>query len=203
VEDQTFLVDRLARNSIEGPSLTLQGDLLIIAQVRLAQLGREASSRAATLKSQTDPVFAGLEPSEPTISPNCLSTGLRELLIELNASLDDWYKLWIWAGTLSDVSAVRKRCPSAEATPGAPYASLLAGSSHIIRLQAEHVRLCLNSHALEQSMTDSLSKYIQKAVDAAISIIQIHSDSSQTGLALSFAPDVGLNIACIVLTDPS
>ena len=52
--------------------------------------------------------------------------------------------------------------------------------------------LSINSRVLEETPSESatFSKYLGKAIDAAISIIQIHYDSSQTGLSLSFAPDV-------------
>lgn len=54
------------------------------------------------------------------------------------------------------------------------------------------MRLCLNSYALELGSKENglVAQCLQKAVNAAMAIIQAHHESSQTDLALSFASDV-------------
>lgn len=54
------------------------------------------------------------------------------------------------------------------------------------------MRLCLNSYALKPSSEadETTSPYLKKALNAAMSTIQTHFESSQTDLALAFATDV-------------
>jgi hypothetical protein len=84
-----------------------------------------------------------------------------------------------------------------------PYALYLGPSARIARLQAEHLRLSINSIALHSSVDqelDSIHPYLRKALNAATSTIQTHFESSQSDLALSFATDVRsfpyVNIHC-------
>ena len=75
---------------------------------------------------------------------------------------------------------------------GSPYALYLGSSARIARLQAEHMRLCLNSYALKAAPDgdELVAQCLKKALNAAMSTIQTHYESSQTDLALSFATDV-------------
>lgn len=77
---------------------------------------------------------------------------------------------------------------------GSPYTLYLGSSARIARLQAEHMRLCLNSFALKSrpDTDDFIGQCLKKALIAAQSTIQTHFDSSQTDFALSFATDVGI-----------
>lgn len=75
---------------------------------------------------------------------------------------------------------------------GSPYALYLGSSVRIARIQAEHLRLCLNSYALKAGPDEDelIGKYLKKALNAALGTIQTHFESNQTDLALSFATDV-------------
>jgi hypothetical protein len=75
---------------------------------------------------------------------------------------------------------------------GSPYTLYLGSSARIARLQAEHMRLCLNSYALKSAPEEDelIALCLKKALNAAMSTIQTHYESSQTDLALSFATDV-------------
>jgi len=79
-----------------------------------------------------------------------------------------------------------------ELTAGSPYAHYLGSFARIARLQSEHMRLCLNSYALKAGPDEDelVGPCYRKAIDAAMSTIQTHYESSQTDLALSFATDV-------------
>lgn len=59
-------------------------------------------------------------------------------------------------------------------------------------MQADHLRLCLNSYTLKGGADedDEIAKYLRAALSAATSTIQTHHESSQTDLGLSFATDV-------------
>jgi hypothetical protein len=54
------------------------------------------------------------------------------------------------------------------------------------------MRLCLNSYALKSAPEEDelIALCLKKALNAAMSTIQTHYESSQTDLALSFATDV-------------
>jgi len=56
------------------------------------------------------------------------------------------------------------------------------------------MRLCLNSYALKAGPDEDelVGQCLKKALNAAMSTIQTHFESSQTDLALSFATDVSL-----------
>lgn len=59
-------------------------------------------------------------------------------------------------------------------------------------MQADHLRLCLNSYALKgrADEDEEIAKCLRAALNAATSTIQTHHESSQTDLGLSFATDV-------------
>jgi hypothetical protein len=91
-------------------------------------------------------------------------------------------------------------------TIGSPYALYLGSSARIARLQAEHMRLCLNSYALKAGPDEDelAAQCLKKAMNAAMSTIQTHFESSQTDLALSFATDVSGAVAVpSILADSS
>lgn len=73
--------------------------------------------------------------------------------------------------------------------PGSSYPVQLGASAQTVSLQAEHVRLCINSYAL-QTQSPEAGAALRKALDAAITIISAHNLSSQGDLSLSFAIDV-------------
>lgn len=83
---------------------------------------------------------------------------------------------------------------------GSPYSLYLGSSARIARLQADHMRLCLNSFALKSSPDedDFVAECLKKALNAAMTTIQTHYESSQTDLALSFATDVSANVSAVV-----
>ena len=88
--------------------------------------------------------------------------------------------------------------------PGSPYPVQLGASAQTVSLQAEHVRLCINSYAL-QTQSPEAGAALRKALDAAITIISAHNLSSQGDLSLSFAIDVSRLCCCfsqICLTTP-
>jgi hypothetical protein len=69
------------------------------------------------------------------------------------------------------------------------------------------MRLCLNSYALKAGPDEDelVGQCLKKALNAAMSTIQTHFESSQTDLALSFATDVSgpvSNLLLIDLVDP-
>jgi hypothetical protein len=68
----------------------------------------------------------------------------------------------------------------------------LGASASIASLQAEHLRLCINSYALQAA--GDVSPSLHKAFNAAVALISAHSKSSQGDLALSFAIDVRRNV---------
>ena len=75
---------------------------------------------------------------------------------------------------------------------GSPYALYLGSWPRLARLQAEHMRLCLNSFALKSGPDEDemIAQCRKRALDAAVSTIQTHYKSSQTDLVLTFATDV-------------
>ncbi len=103
-------------------------------------------------------------------------------------------------GTVSSPSPEMVSCLS-DAT-GSPYALYLGSSARITRLQAEHLRLCLNSFALKSGPDENemVAGYLKKALNAAMSTIQTHYESCQTDLALSFATDVSHSCRCIAIS---
>lgn len=59
----------------------------------------------------------------------------------------------------------------------------------LAKLQAEHIRLCLNALTIRPEIVTE-QQYLHKAADAAINTIQIHADIPKRGQALSCAVDV-------------
>lgn len=91
-------------------------------------------------------------------------------------------------------------CADRSISVGSPYSLYLGSSARIARLQADHMRLCLNSFALKSSPDedDFVAECLKKALNAAMTTIQTHYESSQTDLALSFATDVSANVSAVV-----
>lgn len=166
-------------------SLSLNGDVYVAGQVQLTQIGRDLINWGEILSDPERALLADPRRQE-MVRGRDLSIG--SMLKELNDRLDEWCKLWVWAGE-------RPLSPGsydhADLT-GSPYTLYLGSSARFARLQAEHMRLCLNSYALKSSSEadETASPYLQKALNAAMSTIQTHFESSQTDLALAFATDV-------------
>jgi hypothetical protein len=59
----------------------------------------------------------------------------------------------------------------------------------LAKLQAEHVRLCLNALTLMHD-TGANEVYLKKAAEAAINTIQLHVDISKSPETLSYSVDV-------------
>ncbi|CAI7581146.1 unnamed protein product [Penicillium viridicatum] len=160
IDDQAFLKASLS-HPLPRPgtpaSLSLYGDAYIAATARLAHIARS--------------FVLWVEEQAPVGSLDGQS--LLSMLANLNGRLDDWCKLWVWAGS--------------------SHALYLGASARIARLQAEHLRLSINAMALRSSTHsdghESSVTYLRKALNAAKSTIQTHFESSQTDLALSFATD--------------
>ena len=92
--DQIFLRNRLAQHGSPGAPSNIQGDMLIVSQIRLACIGREADRRATLVFSRS---------RTASVDQHILTSGsgplnLLAMLEALNTELDDWYKTWIWAG---------------------------------------------------------------------------------------------------------
>lgn len=56
------------------------------------------------------------------------------------------------------------------------------------------MRLCINSFALKScpEKNEYIAECLKKALNSAMATIQIHYESSETDLALSFATDVSI-----------
>lgn len=165
VDEQGFLQLRLMQPPPVPGTLAATsqyGDAYLSSQVELTRIGRDLINWGDSLR---DP-----RPDQED-DPRARDQSLKSMLRELNARLDDWCKRWIWSSS--------------------HYLPYLGPSARICRLQAEHMRLCLNSFALnaapeeDKHVADSLYRGLQ----AAMSTIQTHHESSQTDLALSFATD--------------
>ncbi|KAL1410967.1 hypothetical protein Q8F55_001910 [Vanrija albida] len=165
VDEQGFLNLRLAQPPPVPGTLaatSLYGDAYLSSQVELTRIGRDLINWGDALREPRSD-------QEDDLRARDLS--LKSMLSELNGRLDDWCKRWIWSSS--------------------HYLPYLGPSARICRLQAEHMRLCLNSFALnaapeeDKHVADSLYRGLQ----AAMSTIQTHHESSQTDLALSFATD--------------
>ncbi|WVR05443.1 hypothetical protein IAU60_002459 [Kwoniella sp. DSM 27419] len=170
VDEQGFLQIRLNQSLPRPgstPSISLYGDVYIAGQVQLTQIGRDLINWGEMLSGRTavlaDPRRAEMfRDKELTV---------RSMFRDLNERLDDWSKLWVWSGS--------------------PYTLYLGSSARIARLQADHMRLCLNSFALKSAPEEDelVAQCLKKALNAAMSTIQTHYESSQTDMALSFATD--------------
>lgn len=94
VDDQMFFSNRLSQT--DSSRTKLQGDMLIVSQIRLAHICREAGRRIGPLTSPAPTVGSATE--DPTVS-TARAAQLTGILAEMNANLDDWHKSWIWAGS--------------------------------------------------------------------------------------------------------
>lgn len=90
--EQIFLRNRIAQISSSESASRVDGDMLIVSQIRLADIGREAGRRVGLLPCDTQPA-AALGSDSDTRDLQLLS-----ILTDLNADLDSWYREWIWAG---------------------------------------------------------------------------------------------------------
>ncbi|WVQ78436.1 hypothetical protein IAT38_000522 [Cryptococcus sp. DSM 104549] len=172
VDEQGFLQIRLNQTPPRPgttPSMSLYGDVYIAGQVQLTQIGRDLVNWGEML---ADPHGAQWADPRRADMFNDKELNVRDMFKELNGRLDEWCKLWVW-------------------TVGSPYTLYLGSSARVARLQADHMRLCLNSFALKSGPDgdDLVAECLKKALNAAMSTIQTHHESSQTDLALSFATD--------------
>lgn len=199
VDEQGFLQIRL-NQPIPRPgttqSLSLYGDVYIAGQVQLTQIGRDLVNWGEMLADPERAVQA-----DPRRAEMLKDREMRVLSMfrELNGRLDEWCKLWVWSGGSDSVQnaisvPLFRFSWVSRLTSGSPYTLYLGSSARIARLQAEHMRLCLNSFALKSSpeQDDLIASFLKKALNAAMSTIQTHFESSQTDLALSFATDVSI-----------
>lgn len=105
------------------------------------------------------------------------------MLRDLNKRLDDWQRRWTWTGARFALQMNRS-------------------SLRFAKLQAEHVRLSVNSIALKADAreaagsedSDWLQTCVVKAMDAAISLIDMHISSSETDLLYSYSFEVSPRI---------
>ncbi|WVQ87185.1 hypothetical protein IAS59_000908 [Cryptococcus gattii] len=172
VDEQGFLQIRLNQTPPRPgttPSMSLYGDVYIAGQVQLTQIGRDLINWGEMLADPKGATWA--DPRRAQIFHG-KELSVKMMFKELNGRLDEWCKLWIW-------------------NVGSPYSLYLGSSARIARLQADHMRLCLNSFALKSSPDEDefVAECLKKALNAAMTTIQTHYESSQTDLALSFATD--------------
>ncbi|WVW82755.1 hypothetical protein I302_104766 [Kwoniella bestiolae CBS 10118] len=171
VDEQGFLQIRLSQSLPRPgstPSISLYGDVYIAGQVQLTQIGRDLINWGEMLADPRSALWA--DPKRADMFHD-KELNVRTMFKDLNKRLDDWSKLWVWSGS--------------------PYTLYLGSSARIARLQADHMRLCLNSFALKSGPEEDevVAQCLKKALNAAMSTIQTHHESSQTDLALSFATD--------------
>ncbi|ORX33857.1 hypothetical protein BD324DRAFT_206404 [Kockovaella imperatae] len=170
VEEDAFLQIRLEqplpRPGSPG-SVSMHGDIFIAGLVSLAQIGKDLTKWGLILANPE----RAKEDRKMRAWAQDKDLSLSAMFKELNGRLDEWSKLWVWTGS--------------------PYALYLGPSVRIARLQAEHLRLCLNSYALKAGADEDeeIGQCLKKALNAAMGTIQTHFESSQTDLALSFATD--------------
>nr|XP_019013828.1 uncharacterized protein I206_01902 [Kwoniella pini CBS 10737]OCF52609.1 hypothetical protein I206_01902 [Kwoniella pini CBS 10737] len=171
VDEQGFLQLRLNQalpRPGSTPSISLYGDVYIAGQVQLTQIGRDLINWGEMLADPRSALWA--DPKRADMFHD-KELNVRTMFKDLNHDLDEWCKLWVWSGS--------------------PYSLYLGSSARIARLQADHMRLCLNSFALKSGPEEDevVAQCLKKALNAAMSTIQTHHESSQTDLALSFATD--------------
>ena len=105
------------------------------------------------------------------------------VLRDLNKRLDDWHRRWTWSGARGALQMNRS-------------------SLRFAKLQGEHIRLSVNSIALKadaretagSNESDWLQTCVVKAMDAAIALIDMHIEASETDLLFSYSFEV-----CLVL----
>ncbi|WWC60802.1 uncharacterized protein I303_103378 [Kwoniella dejecticola CBS 10117] len=171
VDEQGFLQLRLNQalpRPGSTPSISLYGDVYIAGQVQLTQIGRDLINWGEMLADPRSALWA--DPKRADMFHD-KELNVRTMFKDLNSRLDEWCKLWVWSGS--------------------PYSLYLGSSARIARLQADHMRLCLNSFALKSGPEEDevVAQCLKKALNAAMSTIQTHHESSQTDMALSFATD--------------
>ncbi|WWD01078.1 hypothetical protein V866_008016 [Kwoniella sp. B9012] len=171
VDEQGFLqlrINQAIPRPGSTPSISLYGDVYIAGQVQLTQIGRDLINWGEMLADPRSALWA--DPKRADMFHD-KELNVRTMFKDLNKRLDDWSKLWVWSGS--------------------PYTLYLGSSARIARLQADHMRLCLNSFALKSGPEgdEVVAQCLKKALTAAMSTIQTHHESSQTDLALSFATD--------------
>ncbi|OCF39443.1 hypothetical protein I317_06767 [Kwoniella heveanensis CBS 569] len=171
VDEQGFLQIRLSQSLPRPgttPSIALYGDVYMAGQVQLTQIGRDLFNWGEML---ADPKSANWADPKYADMFRDKELNVKAMFRDLNARLDEWSKLWVWSGS--------------------PYTLYLGSSARIARLQADHMRLCLNSFALKSGPDEDeyVAQCLKKALNAAMSTIQTHYESSQTDMALSFATD--------------
>ncbi|KAK8869531.1 hypothetical protein IAR55_000097 [Kwoniella newhampshirensis] len=171
VDEQGFLQIRMNQTLPRPgstPSISLYGDVYIAGQVQLTQIGRDLINWGEMLADPTSALWA--DPRRADMFHD-KELNVRNMFKDLNARLDEWSRLWLWSGS--------------------PYTLYLGSSARIARLQADHMRLCLNSFALKSGPDEDpfVAQCLKKALNAAMSTIQTHFESSQTDMALSFATD--------------
>ncbi|WWD16207.1 hypothetical protein CI109_100633 [Kwoniella shandongensis] len=170
-DEQSFLQIRI-NQTLPRPgstsSISLYGDVYIAGQVQLTQIGRDLVNWGEMLADPKSALWADRRRAD-MFQDKELS--VKSMFKDLNARLDEWSKLWVWSGS--------------------PYTLYLGSSARIARLQADHMRLCLNSFALKSGPDEDpyVAQCLKKALNAAMSTIQTHYESSQTDMALSFATD--------------
>ncbi|GFZ52252.1 hypothetical protein JCM24511_10025 [Saitozyma sp. JCM 24511] len=149
-------------------SLSLYGDVYIAGLVQLTQIGRDLINWIEMLVDPEKAVYA--DPRRAEIFRG-MDLSMKNMFRELNGRIEDWSRLWVWTGS--------------------QYALHLGPSARLARLQADHLRLCLNSYALKgrADEDEEIAKCLRAALNAATSTIQTHHESSQTDLGLSFATD--------------
>ncbi|CAE6415791.1 unnamed protein product [Rhizoctonia solani] len=95
-----------------------------------------------------------------------------EIVQEMNERLDKWSRDWTWSSSR--------------------YLPYLNSSTRIARMYSEHVRLSLNSLALRPTADldgEVVDKYLDKALNSAMAIIQMQHDSATTDRGMSYSID--------------
>lgn len=98
VDEQGFLQLRLS-TALPRPgsraSLSLNGDVYVAGQVQLTQIGRDLINWGEIL---SDPERALLADTRRQDMVRGRDLSIGSMLKELNDRLDEWCKLWVWAG---------------------------------------------------------------------------------------------------------
>ncbi|WWC96564.1 hypothetical protein V866_003432 [Kwoniella sp. B9012] len=159
---QSYYEDQFLQLSLDRrdtPPEETQGDAYLASLVQLSRIGRQLISTCQALNDRSHQ-YSGEE--------------IQSILIELNGKLDDWVTKWTWNGSIR---------------------SLQLGTSRSLSiLQQNHLRLNLNTLALRinpssRELSADTTRYIRLAIEAAIGIVQLHSESSAGDSSLSYAID--------------
>ncbi|WWC64936.1 uncharacterized protein I303_107550 [Kwoniella dejecticola CBS 10117] len=159
---QSYDEEQFLRLSFSRVGVTAEetkGDVYLASLVQLSRIGRQLISAGQALNDRSDQ-YHGAE--------------IVHILAELNGKLDEWKTKWTWSGSVRALQ--------------------LSSSRPLATLQQDHLRLNLNTLALRIFPTDTQlqaerTRNMRLASDAAIGIIQAHSDSSDQ-LFLGYAIDV-------------